>query len=400
MIRFRCKNCGYKFSAPDKLAGQKGKCPNCKNIVFVPGIKNAKRPETDALETDSKDSILDPDLFDIGKGSTVADSSVVQQPSKKSILDPKLFDVSRENTADDSPAVRQALSEKAWDDLMQLKAGRTEVEPLLVRRLPSFIDIFLFPLNPPGLIMIGILVGVPLLMEVLSWVFGKLTEIFFFVFLLYIICVNVSVIIVNPVIAFYRLWFIGECVRSSAEGQTRAPETISFTPGPEVIWSFLRIFICIVIFAFPLYYYVSWFDHERNVWYLLWFLLIFPQTLVVLFGQGGTTFHLLLSFAVFFFPMTVLSVIMFDSLRGLNPLLILRSILKTFVPYCGLIILLCALAAPVVLMKKFVIGQVLTGNFKFSLYIIGVVNTYLILVAAHLLGRFYWNHEEKLNWQV
>lgn len=76
MIQFRCEKCGYKFSAPDKLAGKKGKCPNCKNIVFVPAIKNAepltKRPETGASEMDSKDSILDPNLFDIPQKSKEA----------------------------------------------------------------------------------------------------------------------------------------------------------------------------------------------------------------------------------------------------------------------------------------------------------------------------------------
>jgi DNA-directed RNA polymerase subunit RPC12/RpoP len=391
MIEVQCKNCGRIFSAPESVAGKESRCPKCKSIVLVPKA------------ADSKDSILDPDLFDIGKGSTIADSSVVQQPLQKSILDPKLFDTQRENMIDDSPAARQALSVKTMDDLMQLKAGRTEVEPLPVRKLPLFIDIFLFPLNPPGLIMIGILVGVPLFMEVLSSVIARLIPLFLPLFyLLYIICVVVSVIIVNPVIAFYRYWFIGECVRSSAEGQIRSPETLSYTPGPEVIWSFLRIFVCICIFSVPIFYYLAeQKEVERNFWSLLWFLLLFSRIVVSEIGRGGITFHLLLLFAAVFFPMTVLSVIMFDSLRGLNPILIIRSIFKTFVPYCGLIILLCVLAAPVLLMRKFFIDQVLGGGiYKFPPYIIGVLSLYLILVAAHLLGRFYWKYEEKLNWEV
>lgn len=249
--------------------------------------------------------------------------------------------------------------------------------------------------------MIGILVGVPFLMEVISLVLALLTRIFSPIYLFYVASVVINLIIVNTTIAFYRYWFIGECVRNSAEGHIRAPETIAITPGLESIWSFLRIFVCIIIFAFPLYYYLSRSSGtDRNIWYLLWFMLIFPQTLVVLFSQGGTTFYLLLFFAVFFFPMTVLLVIMFDSLRGLNPLLIIRSIFKTFIPYCGLIILLCILAAPVVLMKKFFIDQVLIGKYELPLYVIGLLNIYLILVASHLLGRFYWKYQEKLNWEV
>ena len=36
MIKFYCKDCGQKISAPEKHAGKKGKCPKCKNIIVVP----------------------------------------------------------------------------------------------------------------------------------------------------------------------------------------------------------------------------------------------------------------------------------------------------------------------------------------------------------------------------
>ena len=40
-ITFHCEHCGKKIEAPDNAGGKWGKCPGCKNKVYVP----SKEPE-------------------------------------------------------------------------------------------------------------------------------------------------------------------------------------------------------------------------------------------------------------------------------------------------------------------------------------------------------------------
>lgn len=35
-IEFHCSHCGKKIKAPDEHAGKRGKCPSCKNSVYIP----------------------------------------------------------------------------------------------------------------------------------------------------------------------------------------------------------------------------------------------------------------------------------------------------------------------------------------------------------------------------
>ena len=376
MIRFYCVNCGRKFSAPEIHAGKKGRCPKCKNIVLVPKVEDAKsvanQTGPDASEISSKDSILDPNLFDIPQEGKVAGQ----------------------------PTAQGSVSDKALDDLQKLQAGKVEPEPLPQRKLPWLVDIFLYPANKAGLTMLGIFVGVPLLMGLFVRLLFLVTSQFppFYVFAVFFLTIN---LIINIVIMFYRYWYLSECVRDSADGQIRAPETLAITPSGEMFSLFLKIFVCIIIFGAPIYYYLFKSKGiEKNLWSLFHFTLFFSRIVVSEVGKSGITFHLLLFFAVFFFPITVLSVIMFDSFQGLNPIVIVRSIFKTFVPYCGLILLIFFLWVPIILMREFIVKEVISGRPGLSLYLPGAVNIYLMLVAAHLLGRFYWKYEERLNWEV
>lgn len=35
-IKFHCEHCGKSISAPDNAGGKKGRCPSCKEVVYVP----------------------------------------------------------------------------------------------------------------------------------------------------------------------------------------------------------------------------------------------------------------------------------------------------------------------------------------------------------------------------
>jgi hypothetical protein len=326
VIQFYCKNCGYKFSAPDKIAGQKGRCPNCRNTIVVPGIEGAKsvakQTETDASEISSTDSILDPNLFDI--------------PQKK-------------QAAPDIPA---QIQDKA--------PGRFEPEPLPERKLPWLIDIFLYPANSPGMIFLAIAVLVPLVLQVAALflcIFGLLFS------------------LLIALIAMYIYWFLAQCVRDSAAGGLRAPETMAETPGiGELIWQVLELFACFVLYAASAGVYF-WYTHRFD-----------------------TVFWLLAGGNAFLYPMALLAVIMFNSIEGLNPLVIIPSIFSTFFQYCGLVVLIAAIIFLYVLTEKFLPANPYT-RMAISPFV-QAVELYLAMVAAHLLGRFYFKYQEKLNWEV
>jgi len=92
--------------------------------------------------------------------------------------------------------------------------------------------------------------------------------------------------------------------------------------------------------------------------------------------------------------MGLLAVIMFDSFSGLNPFLLIGSIFSTFFYYCGLILLYCTIGY---LFTKTISLLHLSG---FLNYVTVAAAVYLAMVAAHLLGRFYFRYKEKLYWEV
>lgn len=57
MIDFRCPSCSRNYSVPDNRAGERGKCPGCGNIMFVP-----TRSESNFLFEQRELTCTDPDL--------------------------------------------------------------------------------------------------------------------------------------------------------------------------------------------------------------------------------------------------------------------------------------------------------------------------------------------------
>jgi hypothetical protein len=135
--------------------------------------------------------------------------------------------------------------------------------------------------------------------------------------------------------------------------------------------------------------------------------------------------RLLLGCGVFFLPMALLATVMFGSFDGLNPIIIITSIFSTFFRYCLVLSAFCvpmaiAVGLSIGLPKHTVgvFGYVLRGvgtlltfatGLPMSLpeYTIGIISfllrgvyAYLALVAAHILGRFYYRNAEKLYWEV
>ena len=92
--------------------------------------------------------------------------------------------------------------------------------------------------------------------------------------------------------------------------------------------------------------------------------------------------------------MVLLAVVLFESLRALNPILIISSIFNVFLPYCGLVLLFFTVSGLIAIMLV-----IMPRPFIIS-YILSAVCIYLSMIMAHLLGRFCYKYREKLNWEV
>lgn len=337
MIRFYCENCGQKFSVPETLAGKRGRCPKCKNIVVVPKTENAA-PVTDQ--------------------SNFSDSKV---RTKYSGLDSAMFDIPQEDATANQINSQDSVAEKGLEELQKLveRSATDETEPVGNRKLPWIIDIFLYPMSMSGLANLAIFIGVPELIDFLQKVI-----------LIQLACLfSLIALVIKVVVVLYMYWYFAECVRDSAEGGLRAPKVIGDIPRVvDMFWQMVNIIGCLMVFFIPFVFYVL-FARKANV--IFWLLLIY---------------------GVFLFPMALLAIVVLDSVSGLNPRLLISSISNTFFQYCGLVLLF---VAPVLLIG--VLGQ--KGDESEHLaFILRSASIYLVFVAAHLLGRFYWRYQEKLNW--
>lgn len=339
LIRFRCKNCGQKIRIPKIHAGKKGKCPKCRNIVIVPQTGNtrplASQTKPNSIEVGSKDDLLDPLLFDI--------------PQKSKVVG--------------KPATQEHVPDRTSEDLQKLqeRMGIEKTEPVAKRKLPWLIDIFLYPMSFWGLINLAVFIGVPLLIDIL-WK----------IILVQLACLfSLITLVIKVVVVLYMYWYFAECVRDSAEGGLRAPKVIGDIPRVvDMFWQMVNIVGCLVVFFAPFVFYV-----------------LFAR-------KAGIIFWLLLIYAVFFFPMALLAIVVLDSVSGLNPRLLYKSISNTLLQYCGLVLLFVAVVSLIG-----VLGQK-AGESGHLAFLISCASIYLVFVAAHLLGRFYWRYQEKLNWEV
>lgn len=365
MIRFSCKHCGQKIRVPEVGAGRKGKCPKCNNIVLVPKVEDIKPVASQTEPIDSKiiprATILNPSVFEDGPKATTA-----------------------EETSTGGEAAGGSLGMMAG--VLGSRAAYEVQEETPTRELPWFIDIFVYPISKAGLTTIGIIIGVPLAMSLFVLLLG-LMMLAFPPMLVFVVFFGMIGGLIRIVIILFAYWYFCECIRDSADGGIRAPETMATTPGiGEVFWQFMKLVGCFIFFWAPLAGYVYSAGAGR-----LFFL---TGNEPVESGLSPSIVILLLAYAVFFFPMGLLSMVMFDSLAGLNPILIIGSILSTFFKYCGLILLFFAIGA------LSIISVAILPRFWLLRFFSNVTLLYMAMVYAHLLGRFYWRYQEKLNWDV
>jgi hypothetical protein len=236
-----------------------------------------------------------------------------------------------------------------------------EIDPSTQRKIPWFIDIFFYPFNWPGLKHLALFILVPPLLTIIE---DSLPDPFNFM-------LSILNYIIKFLIFLYMYWYLAECVRESASGWTRAPQGFGGLPTlRDMFGQVINIIGCLAVFFAPFVLYM-----------------LFAQ-------KAGIIFWLLLIYAVSLYPMTLLAVTLFDSGRGFNFHLIFKSISKTFLPYIGLVLFLVLIVILISLIPSEAIDS------SFWNYILRMIVIYAAFIGAHLLGRFYWKYQDKLNWDV
>lgn len=364
MIKFSCNNCGHKLGVKDELAGKKGRCPECSSIIVVP--EKTLFVSFQCENCGKNISALPTQAGKKGKCPECKAALVVPQLHSLTLLDaPMEYKIRDQQTSPAEPA-QQAVESEEYE-----QQAEQEIESGTQRKLPWIIDIFLYPTSAPGLTHLAIFIGVPFLIYLFRQLLGQLTPTSFLL--------HRVMFIPNILIGLYMLWYFTECVRDSAKGGTRAPEAFA-TAGVGEIWEQAQHIIgCYLIMLGPVFFYHLFVNRTDIV------------------------FWLLLGYGVLFFPMGLLSCVMFDSIRGLNPILLIGSIVSTLLQYCGLVLLVSGIVlsfkALTIIRGRFEPGQITIGT-SILRVVFPCLLLYMVFVVAHLLGHFYWLYQDKLNWEV
>ena len=345
MINFHCENCGRKFSAPESSAGKKGTCPKCKNVIFIP----------DAPKSDSAPQQSNPDKSQNDPRYSAYDLTLLEVPQ---------IGEAQNNQAAESGQIAGKVGR------IKKNSQQFEGESGTKRRFPWLINIFLYPANKSGLVILGIVITIRWFSIIVIRSLGYATPALSPSVVFVVPLISIS-ILVRVILYLYFYWYLCECVRDSAEGGLRAPETVNRTPGlGELLW-LLRSFVCFLFFAGPV---LGYYSSAQKI---------------------DTTFWVLFVYGVLFLPMGFLAFVMFDSvLSGINLILLAGSIWRVFLPYCAMILIF-------IVVGFFTVPNLQVADFTLlQKFIIHCVVLYLLMVLAHLLGWFYHRYRQQLNWGV
>jgi DNA-directed RNA polymerase subunit RPC12/RpoP len=369
VIEFHCRNCGHPINLPETCAGKQVECPECKKVVVVPA------------PVDKSDSVPIVRCLACGRELKVPENfkeRLIECSECGAYVD---LQFKKALAAEKGDAIQ--LSDVPEDDFQgRIGTLREEAEQqndeVGRRKLPWLIDIFLYPANFKGIIIIGIFIASRLLggLDRFFGMFGYVTG------------------IVQFLVGVYIYWYFCECIRDSLEGGLRVPVSITVEiTFADMIWRSFNVLACCAFFFGPEIIYKTYTTFTNT-----------PLNNVVLWS--------LRSIGLFFCPMGILAVIRFDSLRGLNPVLIVRSIASVFFQYCGLVILFFGFIFPflfdmlgvdpsaAVAMERIelMLRQLFSGFM--SLTLINITFIWYLFIIGHLLGRLYWKYQDRLSWEV
>jgi hypothetical protein len=343
MIRFRCEHCREWLTIAETRAGETGQCPLCRQTTHVPQVS----------ETPPAEAELASRSHPVSKPPAPGDRplTLVREAPEP---DPH----AREKVA----FYCQLQGPPQMASGPAIRHGQEAIPPSRAR----LIDVLLYPMNLDGLARMAIFA---LGLWVLHWLIlllrpwidfhmisrGTLLLGFFWIF-----------------VASYAAQYFSYCILDSAKGGTRAPALAPlYTPGKGNGFSGLLIFAGALALCFG------------------------PAALYRLLAAAADwRFWGLVFLGVFYLPMTLLSGMLFDSIEGLNPVSIVRSIAATLPAYVGLVLRLILLLSPAAATYWISWRQGVPLIFSYAAYL------YSLWIAGHLLGRFYLRQKDKLGWDL
>ncbi|MHC4071488.1 MAG: TFIIB-type zinc ribbon-containing protein [Planctomycetota bacterium] len=351
MICFCCEQCDHKISVQDERAGKRCKCQQCGSVAAVP----QRSTVVDFHCENCGRKISVPQVHAGKKGKCPKCGHLVVVPEQTELEAPA--HERKEDVVDGlSLEERQIL----WGETRADESEQTDE-----LKLPGLINAFIYPISTSGMIHLALFVISPLLFSLfirfieymlkphLGLATGEITEPITIIF--YVIFYS------------YVCYYIADCVIGSSKGRQRAvdltmPNTISI--GDFVSEAFI-IIGSIAICLSPMLLY-SFLAKRNDLW-----------------------FWALSAYGIFFLPMSLLRGIMFDAFDALNPIEIIRSICRAFLPYWGLVLFFLVVG-----------GFIAEGipRLPFWEFLKQALKVYLVFVLAHRLGWFYWRHKDKLKW--
>lgn len=394
MIKFTCENCNKDIKVSSDHAGKKGRCPQCKNVVIVPLLEisipavNSDAEENSAIKAGAQQK----GTVDFKCSMCEAAMEAAQTSRGKLQKCPQCgcfveVPQEEEEVVESLPGLDLHLKEEIPDRLTRGKSAPNEQEPGLghylkrqtdkieadyERKFPWLIDIFFYPTSPAGLLILSIVILGSAFMDLilLAIAFFNIGALSALISLILLI----GFLIIRIILWLYGYWYFSVCIEESARGKTRAPEILTRDTNEDV----LEIF--------------------TNMFRLVFCLLLCTGAALVYWlntKQLNEIFWILLTVGVFFLPMVLLRMVMFDSLSGLNPFAIVWSIFKIFPRYCLVLLFFYLPMVLTALMARWVPLELWGGRF-----ILKATNMYLLLVSAHVLGWFYYRNDERLQWPV
>jgi len=183
------------------------------------------------------------------------------------------------------------------------------------------------------------------------------------------------VFVLGLLIGFLVYWYLVECVDSSIQGRKRAPDYAHDMWDPdEVSARLVHLTMLFLVCLLPsCVYYIATGTIDR------W--------LGICIVWAATTA-----------PMALLGVLTLDSLRAFDPLFLFRSISRVLPRYLLLVALMAASMFLGILM--YLDAGYHPAPFRWLDTLPAVAMSYWTVILAHLLGRFYPDNEETLDWDV
>jgi len=369
VIDFNCAECGQKISALKIHAGKKVICPKCKSTFIVPACSETSAESVRVVRFACSMCHREIEEPESSRGK------LVECPHCKEYVAVPLEARPAQEAAVPARPGGEDASDQRFEELQRSMGEMPVKEPdhVTERKLPWVLDIFLYPMSRPGLTILGIVVVARVAFRIVVRFLASASQQFSPFLALFGFTWAVGML-VRIILCLYLWWYLCECIRESAAGVIRAPETTGRSPGlGGMLWQAIMTTGCFIFFLGPaFFYYIETTATDAVFWGLI-------------------------VYAVTFFPMSLLAVAVFESWQGLNPILLGRSIISTFLPYCALIAVIAAfVAAGILIVRKLPDPQ----QSSIGLFILWCMSVYLAMIVAHLLGWFYRRYDEKLNWGV